>query len=86
MTNLEGNASWYEKLPPSSLYSLRDFHTMFYEHFKENYPSILLVKNCCTHVESSIKHLKNMYGDQELMDEEILEVLCETPFQHHDKI
>ena len=43
MTSLEGNArSWYEGLPTGSLYSLREFHTIFHEHFKDQYPSLLL--------------------------------------------
>ena len=43
MTSLEGNArSWYEGLSAGSLYSLRDFHTVFHEHFKDQYPSFLL--------------------------------------------
>ena len=44
MTSLEGNArSWYEWFPAGSLYSLEDFHTLFHEHFKDQYPSLLLV-------------------------------------------
>ena len=42
MVSLEGNArSWYEVFPTESLYSLRDFHTVFHEHFKDQYPSLL---------------------------------------------
>ena len=36
MVSLEGNArSWYEGLLAESLYSLRDFHSVFHEHFKD---------------------------------------------------
>ena len=51
MVSLEGNArSWYEGFLAESLYSLRDFHTVFHEHFKDQYPSLLLVQDCCMHV------------------------------------
>ena len=63
MVSLEGNAwSWYERLPVESLYSLKEFHTVFYEHFKEQYPSFLLVQDCCMDVKGFIENLENMYG------------------------
>ena len=82
MVSLEGNArSWYEGLPSESLYSLKDFHTVFYEHFKEQYPSLLLVQDCCMHVKGFIENLENLYGNDEFMDEELLEMLQENPLQ-----
>ena len=40
MASLEENArSWYEGLPSRSLSSLKDFHSTFHEHFKDQYPS-----------------------------------------------
>ena len=40
MVSLEGNArSWDEGFPAESLYSLKDFHSLFHEHFKDQYPS-----------------------------------------------
>jgi hypothetical protein len=36
METLEDKSrSWYEGLPSTGLCSLNDFHTVFYEHFKE---------------------------------------------------
>ena len=59
MVSLEGNArSWYEGLPSGSLYSLRDFHIVFHEHFKDQYPSLILVQDCCMHDKGFIKKLK----------------------------
>ena len=44
MVSLEGNSmSWYEGLPAESLYSLNYFHLEFHEHYKNQYPSLLLV-------------------------------------------
>ena len=64
MVSLEGNArSWYEGFPAENLYSLRDFHTLFHEHFKYQYLSLLLVQDCCMHDKGFIEQLKNMYGD-----------------------
>ena len=81
MVSLEGDArSWYEGLPSEILYSLTNFHTVFHEHFKDQYPSLLLVQNFCMHVNKFIEDLENMYGDDEFMDEEILEILHENSF------
>ena len=50
MVSLEGNGwSWYERLPSESLYSLKDFHTVFHEHLKDQYPSLPSIQDCCRH-------------------------------------
>ena len=36
---------WYEGLPHASIYSLKDFYSVFSKNYKENYPSIVLVEN-----------------------------------------
>ena len=41
----------------------------------------MLVQYCCTHVKGFIGDLENIYSDDELMDEELLEILYESPFQ-----
>lgn len=41
---------------------------MFFEKYKESYPSLILVQNYCSHVHSFIEYLENFYGDNELMD------------------
>ena len=83
MESLEGKAgSRYEKLPASSLYSLKDFHTVFFENYKGLYPCLLLVQNCCDHFENFIQNLEKFYGDEEFMDEEIMEALYENHFHH----
>ena len=40
-----------------------------------------MVQDCCTHVKGFIGDLENMYSDDELVDEELLEILYENPFQ-----
>jgi len=86
MATLEDEArSWYESLPSDPIYCLKDFHTMFFEKYKESYPSLILVQNCCSHVHSFIENLENFYGDNELMDGEIMEALYENPFQQHEE-
>ena len=73
MVSLEGNArSWYEGFPVESLYSLRDFHIVFHEHFKDKYPSLLLIQDCCMHDKGFIENLKDIYSDDQYMDEYIL--------------
>ena len=82
MATLEDKArSWYESLPPASIYCLKDFHTMFFERYRASCLSLMLVQNCCEHISNFIKDLENFYGDNELMDGEILEALYENPFQ-----
>jgi len=59
MATLEGKArSWYEKLLAASLYSLKDFHTVFFENCRKSYPSLLLVQNCFKHFGSFNQYLE----------------------------
>ena len=82
MVSLEGNSrSWYEGFPAESLYSLRDFHPVFQEHFKDQYPSSLLIQDCWTHDKGFIENLKDIYDDDQYMNEYILEILQEYSFQ-----
>jgi len=83
METLEGKErSWYEKLPPARISSLKYFHTVFFEHFKESYSSLMLVQNCYDHFENFIQHLENIYGDEEFMDNENIEFFHENHFQN----
>jgi hypothetical protein len=87
MASLEGKSwSWYEGLPPASIHSLRVFHSTFFEEYKESHPSLLLVKDCCHHFGNFIQELENAYGDEEFMDDELLDSLNENPFHYHEKI
>ena len=64
MVSLEGNArSWYAGFPTEISYSLREFHTVFHDHFKDQYPSLLLIQDCYTHDKGFIENLKDIYGD-----------------------
>ena len=84
MATLEGESqSWYESLPPVCIYCLKDFHTMFFERYKESCPSLILVQNCCKYVYSFIENLEKVYEDDDFMDDEIMEALYESPFQQH---
>ena len=86
MATLEGEARyWYESLPPACIYCLKDFHTTFFERYKESYLSLTLVQDCCSHVHSFIENIEKVYEDDEFMDDEIMEALYENPFQQHKK-
>ena len=64
MVTLEGKArEWYEGLDPGSLFSLKDFHKVFYEHYKENCSSLLLAENCWDQSEALIQYLVNIDED-----------------------
>ena len=41
----------------------------------------MLVQYCCRHVKVFIEDLEKMYGDDEFMDEDILEILHDNSFQ-----
>ena len=45
-----------------------------------------MVKGCCDHFENFIQELENAYGDEEFMDDELLDALNENPFHHHENI
>lgn len=77
---------WYERLPPTSLYSLKDFYSIFCESYKQNYPYIVLVENLCGDFEYIFQHKEIYIDDEDLMDEEIKEALSELSSHHKDKI
>ena len=48
MYSLDGDArEWYFSLPPSIISSLKDFHTVFHEHYKRYFSHELLLEDCC---------------------------------------
>ena len=52
METFEGKEmEWYEGLNLGSLFSLKDFHEVFYENYKEYSPYFPLVENCCDQFE-----------------------------------
>ena len=61
--------------------SFKYFHTVFHEHFKYQYPSLLIVQYCCMHDKGFIEQLKNMYGEEDFMDDELLEILHEYSYK-----
>ena len=80
MASLEGNArTWYKWLPATSIFSLRYFHAVFFRHFKESCPLLLLVEDCCECFDGFILNLEQVYQDDQFMDDEIIEALHERP-------
>ena len=77
----ENDRSWYEGLPSGSLSSLKYIHTVFHEHFKRHYPSLLLLQYCCTHDKEFIENVKDECGDDQYLDEEFLDILHEYSTQ-----
>ena len=52
MYSLDGDArEWHFSLPPSSISSLKDFHTLFHEHCKRYFSYEFLFENCCEEYE-----------------------------------
>ena len=82
MFSLEGYArSWYEGLLVESLSSLKYFHTIFHEHFKRHYPYFLFLQDCCTRDREFIENVKDECGDDQYLDEEVLDILYEYSAQ-----
>lgn len=57
----------------------------WYDKYREAYPSLFLIEDCCDHFENCIQEMESSYGDEEFMDDELLDALNENP-HHHDKI
>ena len=62
------------------------FTQYFSKKYRETYPSFILIEDCCDHFENFIQELESAYGDQEFMDDEILDALNENHFHCHEKI
>lgn len=85
MLTLEGNVRyWYEIFPAASICSLNNFHTIFFEKYKDDYPYLQLVQNCCDHFEIFIQYLVGYYEDDQFMDDKIIEAIHERPFNHEE--
>jgi hypothetical protein len=82
MATLEGKERlWYEGLKLGNLYSLKYFHITFFKHYGESDPSFLVFEDCCEFCEHFIKYLENVFGDEECMNDEIIESLYEYSSQ-----
>jgi hypothetical protein len=56
-TSLDGDArQWYFSLPHSSISSLKEFHSVFKEHYKRYFSIEFLFENCCEEFEKDIQH------------------------------
>jgi hypothetical protein len=82
MATLEGRERlWYEGLKPGSLYSLKYFHITFFKHYGKSNSSSLVFEDCCEFCEHFIKYLENVFGNEECMNDEIIEALSEYSAQ-----
>ena len=77
---------WYESLPSASLYSLMDFHSVFFQHYQRCNFSFSVMDRCCEISKNFIKFIENLYGDEECMEEEILEALYDFSSQQESTV
>ena len=56
-------------------HSFKYFHIVFHEHFKDQYPSLMSIQDCCTRDKEIIENMKDKYGDDQYVDEQPLEIL-----------
>jgi hypothetical protein len=78
MYSLEGDAhEWYISLSPSSISSLKEFHTTFHNHCKKYFPAESLFEHCCEEFESSLQHREvcscNSEEEMEFVEKENLQ-------------
>jgi hypothetical protein len=58
--SLEGDArEWYRSLPPSSISSLKEFHTVFHHRCERFFAREILLEGCCEEFHS---HIQNVYS------------------------
>ena len=58
--SLEGDArEWYRSLPPSSIYSLKEFHTIFHHRCERYFSREILLEGCCEEFHS---YIQNVYS------------------------
>ena len=82
----EKGRSWYESLPSSGLYSLKDFHSVFFQHYQSSNSSLSMINSCCEISENFIEFLQNLYGDEECLNDEIIESLHDFSSQQESTV
>ena len=73
--------SWYESLPSASLYSLKDFHSVFFQHYQSFNSSLSMIDSCFEIYDNFIEFLENLYGDEECLYDEIIESIYDFSSQ-----
>jgi hypothetical protein len=69
--SLEGDArEWYRSLPPSSISSLKEFHTVFHHRCERFFAREILLEGCCEEFHS---HIQNVYSSS--CEHEILSIV-----------
>lgn len=64
-----------------SLFSLKEFHTTFFEFYGKYRHSFLSFKDCCESCEKSIQYLEETFVDEECLDYEVIEAHYEFSSQ-----
>ena len=69
MVTLKGKArEWYEALKPASLFSLKDFHKVFYKHYKVYFPSLSLAEDIIHYLKNIDEYFGNWFP-KDLLEE-----------------
>ena len=71
----------YEGLYSGSLFSMKYFHRMFFEHYEKSHYYLSLLQYCCHFCEVFIPYLKNLGDNGDFLDEYMLEELYEFSSQ-----
>jgi hypothetical protein len=80
--SLEGDArEWYRSLPPSSISSLKEFHTVFHHRCERFFAREILLEGCC---EEFHAHIQNVYSSN--CEHEILSVIVVQEEDPQDRV
>jgi hypothetical protein len=80
--SLEGDArEWYRYLPPSSISSLKKFHTVFHHRCERFFAREILLEGCC---EEFHAHIQNVYSSN--CEHEILSVIVVQEEDPQDRV
>jgi hypothetical protein len=80
--SLEGDArEWYRSLPPSSIYSLKEFHTVFHHQCERFFAQKILLEGC---YEEFHAHIQNVYSSN--CEHKILSVIAVQEEDPQDRV
>ena len=86
MESLDDDARlWYEGLPAASIYSLKCFHIIFCNNYKQNHPALLLIESFYGRFEDLFQFIGIDIDDPDIMSDQIEEALFELSLHYNER-
>ena len=87
MASLDDDAKlWYEGIPTSIIYSLKYFHIIFFNNYKQHHPALLLIESFCGKFGDLFQFMGIDINDPDIMIDEIEEALFELPLHYNGRL